>query len=153
MSQLKTKFIGNSQVTYAKIQNETALTLLGNPTGSAAAPQEITLGGGLAFSGTSLIAPGSVTGASEQITLSPTDITNQFVDLNHIVGFASVTDNSLSMSVYGGPVQLPAIDYEIDNGDLDDLTRLTFLGDLAVGGVSELVAGDILIINYDYPNT
>lgn len=46
--------INNSAVTYAKIQNETAVTLLGNPTGSAAAPSEITLGTGLSFAGTVL---------------------------------------------------------------------------------------------------
>ncbi|HMC69157.1 MAG TPA: hypothetical protein VKJ07_08395, partial [Mycobacteriales bacterium] len=41
-------------VTYAKIQNEGASTLIGNPTGAPAAPSEITLGATLAFSGTSL---------------------------------------------------------------------------------------------------
>lgn len=51
--------IANSAVTYAKIQNETASTLLGNPTGSSAHPSEITLGSGLAFSGTTLTASGS----------------------------------------------------------------------------------------------
>lgn len=52
-----TTTINNSAVTYAKIQNETASTLLGNPTGSTAAPSEITLVNGLAFSGTTLGAP------------------------------------------------------------------------------------------------
>jgi trimeric autotransporter adhesin len=46
--------INNSAVTYAKIQNEAATTLLGNPTGSSAAPSEITLGATLAFSGSAL---------------------------------------------------------------------------------------------------
>ena len=49
--------IGANKVTYAKIQTETASTLLGNPTGSAAVPSEITLVNGLAFSGTTLGAP------------------------------------------------------------------------------------------------
>lgn len=43
-----------SAVTYAKIQNETASTLLGNPTVGAQAPAEITLGASLAFSGSAL---------------------------------------------------------------------------------------------------
>lgn len=46
--------IGNGLVSYAKIQNVSANKLLGNPTGSAAAPAEITLGTGLSFSGTTL---------------------------------------------------------------------------------------------------
>lgn len=46
--------IANSGVTYAKVQNVSASKLLGNPTGSAAAPSEITLGAGLSFDGTTL---------------------------------------------------------------------------------------------------
>lgn len=46
--------ITGSTITYAKIQNVTASRLLGNPTGSAAAPSEISLGATLAFSGTAL---------------------------------------------------------------------------------------------------
>jgi hypothetical protein len=42
--------IAASAVSYAKIQNESASTLLGNPTGSSAAPSEITLGTNLSFS-------------------------------------------------------------------------------------------------------
>lgn len=46
--------IASAGVVYSKIQNVTANKLLGNPTGSAAAPSEITLGTGLSFSGTTL---------------------------------------------------------------------------------------------------
>jgi hypothetical protein len=46
--------ITNANVTYAKIQNVAASRLLGNPTGSAAAPSEISLGANLSFSGTVL---------------------------------------------------------------------------------------------------
>lgn len=52
--------INNAAVTYAKIQNEGAVSLLGNPTGSPASPSEITLGSGLSFSGTTLTAKGSI---------------------------------------------------------------------------------------------
>lgn len=41
-------------VTYAKIQNAAASRLLGNPTGGAASPSEISLGATLAFSGAAL---------------------------------------------------------------------------------------------------
>lgn len=50
--------IQNNAVTYAKIQQASADTLIGNPTGGAANVSEITLGNGLSFSGTTLqIAP------------------------------------------------------------------------------------------------
>ena len=57
---IATSQIAASAVTYAKIQQTSAgSVLLGNPTGSAAAPSEITLGTGLSFAGTVLNATGS----------------------------------------------------------------------------------------------
>lgn len=54
-SSVGTANIINNAVTYAKIQQTSAgSVLIGNPTGSAANVSEITLGNGLAFSGTSL---------------------------------------------------------------------------------------------------
>jgi hypothetical protein len=47
-------FAGVVGVTYANIQNVAASRLLGNPTGSSAVPSEISLAGGLAFSGTTI---------------------------------------------------------------------------------------------------
>jgi len=46
--------IASGGVTYAKIQNVAATSLIGNATGSAAAPTAITIGTGLSFSGTTL---------------------------------------------------------------------------------------------------
>lgn len=46
--------VNNSAITYAKMQNEVASTLLGNPTALSAAPSEITLNATLSFSGSSL---------------------------------------------------------------------------------------------------
>ena len=50
--------IAAANVTYAKIQNLVAARLLGNPTGSAAAPSEISLGTNLSFAGSVLNAAG-----------------------------------------------------------------------------------------------
>ncbi len=47
-----------SAVTYGDIQNESTVTLLGNPTAGSAAPSEITLGAGLSFSGNTLVGTG-----------------------------------------------------------------------------------------------
>lgn len=54
---VNTANIVNNAVTYAKIQQASATTLIGNPTGGAANVEEITLGNGLAFSGTTLAVP------------------------------------------------------------------------------------------------
>jgi hypothetical protein len=54
VNQLAKLTVADGAVTYAKIQNVAASSLLGNPTGSSAATSEITLGAGLAFSGTTL---------------------------------------------------------------------------------------------------
>ena len=51
---LGTANYGAATVTYAKIQNVAASSLLGNPTGAPAAPSEITLGNDLSFTGTTI---------------------------------------------------------------------------------------------------
>lgn len=56
-STVATASIAASAVTYAKIQNITNNRLLGNVSGSAAAPEEITIGSGLLVTGTTLTAP------------------------------------------------------------------------------------------------
>jgi hypothetical protein len=54
---VNTANIVNNAVTYAKFQQASADTLIGNPTGGTANVEEITLGNGLAFSGTTLAVP------------------------------------------------------------------------------------------------
>jgi hypothetical protein len=51
---ITTTKITAANVTYAKIQNVATVSLLGNPTGSPAAPSEVTLASGLSFVGTTL---------------------------------------------------------------------------------------------------
>ena len=53
-STIGTGNITNNAVTYAKIQQASATTLIGNPTGGLANVEEITLGNSLDFSGTTL---------------------------------------------------------------------------------------------------
>ncbi len=62
LTSVATANINAGAVTYAKIQNVSAHAILGNPTGNAAAPSEITLGANLSFSGTTLVASGSSSG-------------------------------------------------------------------------------------------
>lgn len=87
----------------------------------------------------------------EQITLSGTDITNQYVDLAHPIFGASAADNSASLFVVGGPMQQKTVDYTVSlTGGTAGVTRITFAGDLATAGAAELVATDVLVIDYEY---
>jgi hypothetical protein len=60
--------LGANVVTYTKFQQVAANSLVGNPTGSLANAQGITLAGGLAFSGTTLTAAGALTPTSVAAT-------------------------------------------------------------------------------------
>jgi len=51
--------IGTNKVTYAKFQQVAVVSLVGNPTGGIANIQEITLGSGLSFSGSTLVSTGT----------------------------------------------------------------------------------------------
>jgi hypothetical protein len=66
--------IAAAAVSYAKIQNVGASSLLGNPTSGALTVEEITLGTGLSFSGTTLVAsdPASIFTGTAGVTVSNT---------------------------------------------------------------------------------
>lgn len=77
---------------------------------------------------------------SEIKTLDATDITNQYVDLSFIVAF-----NAINLFT-SGLKQILGVDFSISN--VGNITRVSFLGDLATGGDSALVDGDVLDISY-----
>jgi hypothetical protein len=111
--------IGANKVTYAKIQQTSAgSVLLGNPTGSAANPSEITLGAGLSFSGSTLTAPG---GSGTVTTVSV------------------VTAAGISGSV-ANPTTTPAITITIGSGAI---TNAQLAGSIAA---SKLVGTDIVTV-------
>lgn len=87
----------------------------------------------------------------ETITLGAGDITNQYVDLAKPVYGVSASNNSVSLTPVGGPQQHKTVEYSVGlTAGAGGVTRITFLGDLATGGASELVAGDILMISYSF---
>ncbi len=74
-----------------------------------------------------------------EFTLSPTDISNGYVTLSSAPAVAADT----ILTVIGGPMQSYGVDYVVSGA------RLTFINSLAFGGVSALVSGDMLVIQYN----
>jgi hypothetical protein len=92
-------------------------------------------------------------------TLTSTDITNQYVDLITGNGFPSSNPaygtsssvNSVNMNVVSGPQQQKTQDYTVAlTGGSAGSTRISFANGLATGGVSALVAADIIVVDYSY---
>lgn len=84
----------------------------------------------------------------ELFTLSGTDITNQYVDLAHVA-----KTNSIDFLVKGGGIQIEGAgqDYTVNyTGGAGGNTRITFVNGLATGGVSALIAGDVVVAKYQY---
>lgn len=87
----------------------------------------------------------------QHITLSGTDITNQYVDLSFAAYGSSASVNSVEVFPVGGPKQAKTVDYTVSlTGGSGGVTRVTFAGDLATGGAAALIATDILSITYSY---
>lgn len=87
---ITTAKVANSQITYAKVQNETASTLLGNPSGISAAPSEITLGATVAFVGSAF--------QTVALTGDVTSAANSFVTTiaNNAVTTAKIADGQVT---------------------------------------------------------
>lgn len=61
--------------------------------------------------------------------------------------------NSITFYVRGGGVQQEGASYDYSvsyTGGAGGNSRITFLNDLATGGLSALVAGDIVVVQYQY---
>lgn len=78
----------------------------------------------------------------QALTLNGTDITNQYKDLAF-----TIKPSSLS-AVFNGLSQRESTDYTLST--VGGVTRFTFAGDLATGGASALISGDILYFQYEY---
>lgn len=76
----------------------------------------------------------------QSFTLTATDITNQYVDFAF-----KAKPNTVQLTV-AGVVQWEGVDFTMSV--VSGVSRLTFAGDLATGGASELVAGDIIRVRY-----
>jgi hypothetical protein len=78
----------------------------------------------------------------ETLTLSGTDITNQYKDLAQLTKALS-----LDLSI-DGVLMWEGVDFTLSV--VGGVTRITFAGDLATAGAAALVAGDVLRVSYRY---
>jgi len=96
----------------------------------------------------SAAASGGSTNNKELFTLSATDITNQYIDLTQVA-----LTNSIDFLVKGGSLQIEGASYDYSvnyTGGVGGKTRITFLNDLATGGAAALIAGDVVVVKYQY---
>ena len=75
-------------------------------------------------------------------TLTSTNITNQYINLSRLAVADSID------VVIVGLVQQEGVDYTVSA--VGGVTRITFANDLATGGNSALVAGDVVIVKCMY---
>lgn len=84
----------------------------------------------------------------QTFVLSGTDITNQYIDLAQVALTNSITFLILGLQA---AIEGASYDYSVSyTGGAGGKTRITFLNGIATGGVSALVATDVLQINYIY---
>ncbi len=92
--------IANSSIVLAKLANLAAVSLLGNPTGSPAAPSAITLGTGLSFSGTTLQATGS--GGTVTSIATGAGLTGGPITASGTISLATIADQRVMANISGG---------------------------------------------------
>lgn len=89
-----------------------------------------------------------ITFNKETFILSGTDITNQYLDLANVAKTGSIV-----FLIQGLQTAIEGVSYDYSvsyTGGAGGNTRITFLNGIATGGVSALVATDIIQINYAY---
>lgn len=124
--------IGNNQVTYAKIQQVAASSLLGNPTGSTANISGITLGTGLTFSGTMLVNSSpdqtvsltgggitNITGTYPSFTITSTEVDGSITNEIQRLDTLEIVSNTLRASILNDGVPFSSVNLSpyLDNTD------------------------------------
>jgi hypothetical protein len=79
----------------------------------------------------------------EKIVLTSTDITNQYIDLQHHAKHESLQAYANRLAIHQED------DYTLSV--VSNKTRMTFAGEIATGGISALQEGDVIYVKYTYP--
>lgn len=144
--------LNTSGVTYAKIQNVTSSRLLGNPTSTAGAPSEISLGSGLSFSGTTIIATATGAGTVTQIstgtslsggpvtTSGTIGVTNFGIDTAQVntsaITYAKIQNVSTSSRALGRNTASVGAPEEVTVSQILDWVGSAVSGDILVRGAT-----------------
>lgn len=138
-----TSKLNNTAVTYAKLQNASASTVLCNPTGTAASPQECTLGTGLSFSGSTLNSAGGGgvgSGTALHATYYQLNGTNVVSNPNVTYGGSTVGINynaaALRTPLAGAVLQTAAIDSTGTAIETDAFAAAATFQSVAYGGTA-----------------
>lgn len=134
--------VANNSVTYAKIQQASANTLLGNPTGSLANVQEITLGTNLSFSGTVLNAEGITAGTAQ--TASGTEIS--FTDLPAEIKRIMITFDGVG-ATHNIEVQLSESSAFVTSGYISTYCAVSSIGAINANSTTGFLIGNGAIIS------
>lgn len=103
------------------------------------------------YDGASWITIGTGTGLTEEketFVLVSGDITNGYIDLANVARTDSIT---FIVKGLGPLLEGASYDYSVNyTGGAGGNTRITFLNDIATGGGSALVAGDVIQVKYSF---
>lgn len=156
MSQIVSKFITDSAVTTAKINNSavtdakvaTGIDAAKLADGSVSNTEFQYLSGVTSDIQTQIGALAAPLYGKETFTLIAGDITNQYVDLAQVA-----KTGSIDFKVKGSAELLEGASHDFSvsyTGGAGGKTRITFLNDLATGGAAALVATDVVQVLYAY---
>jgi hypothetical protein len=136
-----------TQPAVSDLQNISASTLLGNPTGSPAAPSGITLGTGLSFAGTVLNAAGTTYTGTSPIVVSGSAISCPTCGTSSAVGTVTNVTATAPVFITGTSTVTPNVTIQgaVTTGGTS--TSATSLGALATGAVYSTVSGGVSTIS------
>jgi len=126
---ITTTKIANSAVTYAKIQDVTAAKLLGRNDATTGAPEEITVGTGLALTGTTLMA----TTVAHNITILSAALTTYSVVASDYYIINNNASGSVTITL---PLASTCLGRELVVYDNSGLTTVDFAGAVTGGNVT-----------------
>lgn len=89
------------------------------------------------------LSPAALIWENGPYTMLAGDITAQYVDLSYVVA-----DLKSFTATFNGLVLTNTVDYTLTNTGSGGVGRFNFLGDIATGGNSALVAGDVVCFKY-----